>query len=117
MMHIAYPTVDTMVLKRPFWGCVRYRSLAQDPGNPYCLAIAHSPNRVAVLAAVHTLIPESLLREPSARVYEIADVPGPSAGASLDFAYFLATIRCVRALRLEALQDAGDVWCTGAIAI
>lgn len=114
-MHLAYPNVDTQVPGHPFWGCVRYLSLAQAPGSPYRLAIAQTPHRTDVLAAVEALVPEWLDRRSSVRVYEIVDAARSSAGASLDLAYCLATIRCVRAIRLEVLQDAGDVWCTGTI--
>ncbi len=114
-MHLAYPNVDAQILGHPFWGCVRYLSLAQAPVSPYRPATVQTPHQNDVLSVVEALVPEWLDRTSSARVHEIADAHYPLAGASLDFAYFLATIRCVRSLRLEALQDAGDVWCTGTI--
>jgi len=119
MMHLAYPNVRGT----QFLGCVRYVSLspALAPGTPYAPPPLSppTPNLELVRTAVQDLIAEwSALqdRNDAADVYQIADAgAGIGAGTSLDLAYLLSLIRCVRPLELEALGGAGDVWCTGAL--
>jgi Novel STAND NTPase 1 len=114
MMHFTYPNAQ----RGQFQACVRFLSLppAQAPDLPYEVADPRTPNKTDVFMAVEELVPErqeQVVQGTAAQVYEIADVPGPWQGASLDFAYLLALIRCSRPCILEALADAGDVWCTG----
>jgi hypothetical protein len=118
MMHFAYPIVH----QGQFAGCVRYLSLPphQAPGTPYKLAYPRTPHLQAVHAAVQNLVPkrvEQLAQGTLGQVYERADQPVPSQGASLDLAYFLALIWCSRRLVLEACADFGDVWCTGELEV
>src|SRR5262249_96607 len=117
MMHLAYPNVQ----QAQFQACVRYLSLPQSEAPPsYGLADPRTPNLTAVHQAVQELVPErveQLVQGKIAQVYEIADALGPWQGSSLDLAYLLALIRCSRPCTLEALADAGDVWCTGALGV
>jgi hypothetical protein len=118
MMHLAYPNVK----QAQFQACVRYLSFPQSqvPQPPYSLADPKTPNLTAVHHIVQELVPErvdQLLQVRIEQVYEIADASGVWQGSSLDLAYLLALIRCSRPLALEALADAGDVWCTGALGV
>ncbi|MBI3325973.1 MAG: ATP-binding protein, partial [Nitrospinae bacterium] len=111
MMHLAYPNVSN----KKFQGCVRYASL-QAPDSSYTLASPNTLNLDTIRAVTLRLAREWLDWESyKVPIYEKADAPGDWQGSSLDLAYLLASIRCVRTLRLEALEDAGDIWCTGAI--
>ena len=116
MMHLAYPNV----IDRQFRACVRYISALQNPVPSVYTSTSdappNTPNLATLRAVTHRLAPEwSTQGGYKVRLYEKADVRGTWQGASLDLAYLLASIRCVRSLRLEAFVDAGDVWCTGAI--
>jgi hypothetical protein len=118
MMHIVYPNAYN---EKEFCGCVRYLSLPLDqaPPPPY------DSVRLATLTSTLTdielarqyLIPNWRDRSQGMDVYARSDKSDIWPGDSLDLAYLLASIRCVRPLVLETLEDAGDVWCTGVIRV
>jgi uncharacterized RDD family membrane protein YckC len=111
-MHIAFPNVH-----HGFEGCVRYLSVPSEtsPGEDYTLAGSEVTHLEWVTQATLDLAPEWQEQGLRSLVWQRADVPGSWMGASLAFAYLLASIRCARPLILEKLADAGDIWCTGAI--
>jgi hypothetical protein len=117
MMHIAYPNA----YDGQFRACVRYLSLPLDqaPGLPY--VPVRPANLIANLDDIRQvrlyLIPKWLERSQGTDVYAKPDLPGVWQGDSLDLAYLLASIRCVRPLVLETLKGSGDVWCTGVIRV
>lgn len=111
MIHLAYPNVENGRLS----ACVRYLSLPgeQEPGPLYYPATPNAGNLMAVRQATRDLIPEWGQRGYEARVYEKRDLPGTLRGDSLELTYFLALVRCVYPLVLEAVAEVGDVWGTG----
>jgi hypothetical protein len=116
MMYFAYPNAHL----GQFVGCVRYLSLPphQTPDPSYHEAKPNTPDFEAVHTAVRDLVPEraeQLDQGTVGQVYEQADQVGGWGGATLDFAYLLALVRCSRPLVLEACADLGDVWCIGEI--
>lgn len=120
MMHVAYPIVSDYA----FRGCVRYLSLPQAPGSSYTPAAfellrMQTSNATIIHMATLQLAPEWREQGYQSQVYEKPDVPDTDIpkGDSLDLAYLLASIRCTRRLVLDALEDAGDLWCTGALAL
>jgi hypothetical protein len=114
MMHLGFPNV---LGADEFVGCGRYLSLTQGQEVPeigYRLAEPNKGRIGHLLRAAQNLVPEYNTEYPS--VYEqVNEHNDRYYGPSLELAYLLASIRCVRRLRLESLELSGDIWCTGAI--
>lgn len=120
MTHLAFPNIrrDGPRSSR-FWGCVRCLSLPveQSPlGPPYARTELRTFYPEVTARAVALLIPEA--QEHSTEIYHIADAGLTMwQGPSMEFTYLLAQIRCSRPLALQAADDLGDIWCTGAVGI
>lgn len=110
MRGFAYPNVHL----NQFIGCGRYRCSAQEPEKDETPARPDAGKLNEVLAAAVLLAPE--LTTSSLHIYERRDDKAqPYRGASLDLAYFLASICRARRVRQPCQELEGDIWCTGAV--
>jgi hypothetical protein len=106
----AYPNVHLS----QFIGCGRYRCSAQGPEKEEEPARPDAGKLNEVLAAAVLLAPE--LTTSSLHIYERKDDKDKAyRGASLDLAYFLASIHRARRVRHPCQELEGDIWCTGAV--
>jgi hypothetical protein len=115
MMHMAYPNVGD----KQFIGCGRYVSQLESPVEKNRVYSKAEPGgiRSKIGTAMRRLVPEWDRQKHKAQIWECRDQPQHYAGPSLELAYLLATIRCVRRLLLDAYDSLGDLWCTGQVAL
>ncbi len=116
MIHLAYPNI---LQPDEFIGCGRYHSLPLDhspeaPVPGYRRAESHTGDIDHLLRAIEHFAPDYGMQHPP--VYQQENGRDSEyGGRSLELAYLLAAIHCVRRLRLETTGLVGDLWCTGRI--